>query len=161
MVIYKDVVDILQKYSYSRENILYILKELQELDSENQIKEEYVMAISEKMGIDLTEIYEIISFYSMFSHKKQGKNIIEVCTSGPCYVTKSKAIVEHLEHILGIKLGETSSDSIFTLKSSSCLGVCDISPAMKIGDKIYGNLTKKKVEEITYEIRSKEGEKYA
>lgn len=161
MSLYNNVTYILKKYNYSRQNILYILKELQELDDENQIKEEYAAIISEKMGMDLSEIYEIITFYSMFSDKRQGEYIIEICTSGPCYVTKSKVILEHLEKVLGIKLGETSADGMFTLKSSSCIGACDISPVIKIGSKLYGNLTKDKVEEIIYKLKTERGENYA
>lgn len=161
MILYDDIINILQKYNYSRQDILYMLRELQELDGENQIKEEYAMIISEKMGIGLAEIYEIITFYSMLNEKKQGKYIIEICTSGPCFVTKSKDILGHLENILGIKLGETSEDGMFTLKSSSCIGACDISPVIKIGCKLYGNLTKDKVEEIIYKLKTERGEIYA
>ena len=85
--------------------------------------------------------------------KKQGKHIIEVCTSGPCYVSKSKVIVDYLKEKLGIDVGETTPDKKFTLKSSSCIGACDISPVIKIGEKVYGNLTKDKVDEIIEELR--------
>lgn len=142
------IINIIYKYDKSRQNILYILKEIQNRDTYNQIKEEYAKVISREMNISLSEIYEIITFYSMFNSDKQGKYIIEVCTSGPCYVTKSKIIVDHLKKILGIELGETTKDYRFTLKSSGCIGACDISPVIKIGENIYGNLTVQKVNEI-------------
>lgn len=97
----------------------------------------------------------------MLSEKEQGRYIIEICTSGPCFVTKSKDILEHLEHLLGIKLGEITKDGMFTLKSSSCLGACDISPVIKIGYELYGNLTKDKVEEIICKLKAERSESYA
>lgn len=144
----KEIINIIDQYDSLRQNILYILKEIQNRDNYNQIKEEYAKVISREMNISLSEIYEIITFYSMFNSNKQGKYVIEVCTSGPCYVTKSKIIIDHLKKILGIELGETTKDNMFTLKSSSCIGACDISPVIKIGENIYGNLTIEKVNEI-------------
>lgn len=144
----KEIINIIDQYDSLRQNILYILKEIQNRDNYNQIKEEYAKVISREMNISLSEIYEIITFYSMLNSNKQGKYVIEVCTSGPCYVTKSKIIIDHLKKILGIELGETTKDNMFTLKSSSCIGACDISPVIKIGENIYGNLTIEKVNEI-------------
>lgn len=149
----KEILDILKKYQTKRQNILYILKEIQNNDEDKEIKEKYCKVISKEMNVSLAEIYEIITFYSMLSNEKQGKHIIEVCTSGPCYVSKSKIIVDYLKEKLGIEMGETTLDKNFTLKSSSCIGACDISPVIKIGEKLYGNLTKEKVDEIIDELR--------
>lgn len=143
-----EVLNILSKYNNQRQNILFILKEIQNNDEDKEIKEEYCKIISREMDITLAKIYEIITFYSMFSNNKQGKYVIEICGSGPCYVSKSKEIVDYLEEKLEIKIGQTTTDNMFTLKLTSCMGSCDISPAMRIGEKVYGNLTRKKVDEI-------------
>ena len=143
-----EVLNILSKYNNQRQNILFILKEIQNNDEDKEIKEEYCKIISREMDITLAKIYEIITFYSMFSTNKQGKYVIEICGSGPCYVSKSKDIVDYLEERLEIKIGETTTDNMFTLKLTSCMGSCDISPAMRISEKVYGNLTRKKVDEI-------------
>ena len=143
-----EVLNILSKYNNQRQNILFILKEIQNNDEDKEIKEEYCKIISREMDITLAKIYEIITFYSMFSNNKQGKYVIEICGSGPCYVSKSKDIVDYLEEKLEIKIGQTTTDNMFTLKLTSCMGSCDISPAMRIGEKVYGNLTRKKVDEI-------------
>lgn len=148
MLLENDILNILSKYNNQRENILFILKEIQNNDEDKEIKEEYCKIISREMNITLAKIYEMITFYSMFSTSKQGKYVIEFCGSGPCYVSKSKDIVDYLQEKLEIKIGETTTDNMFTLKSSSCMGSCDISPVIKIGDQVYGNLTKKKVDEI-------------
>lgn len=143
-----EILNILSKYNNQRQNILFILKEIQNNDEDKEIKEEYCKIISREMNITLAKIYEIITFYSMFSANKQGKYVIEICGSGPCYVSKSKDIVDYLQEKLEIKIGKTTTDNMFTLKLTSCMGSCDISPAMKVGEKVYGNLTRKKVDEI-------------
>ena len=143
-----EILNILSKYNNQRQNILFILKEIQNNDEDKEIKEGYCKIISREMSITLAKIYEIITFYSMFSANKQGKYVIEICGSGPCYVSKSKDIVDYLQEKLEIKIGETTTDNMFTLKLTSCMGSCDISPAMKVGEKVYGNLTRKKVDEI-------------
>ena len=143
-----EVLNILSKYNNQRQNILFILKEIQNNDEDKEIKEEYCKIISREMDITLAKIYEIITFYSMFSNNKQGKYVIEICGSAPCYVSKSKDIVDYLQEKLKIKIGQTTTDNMFTLKLTSCMGSCDISPAMIIGEKVYGNLTRKKVDEI-------------
>lgn len=148
MVSENEIVKILEKYDKSRQNILYILKEIQSKDTYNQIKEEYSKVVCREVGISLSEIYEIITFYSMLSANKQGENIIEVCTSGPCYVRKSKLIVDHLKRILEINIGETTSDYKFTLKSCSCIGECDNSPVIRVNGVVYKNITTKKIDEI-------------
>ena len=153
MLLENEILGIVSKYKNQRQNILYILKEIQNNDENKEIKEEYCKVISKEMNVSLAEIYEIITFYSMLSNKKQGKHIIEVCTSGPCYVSKSKFIVDYLKEKLGVEIGETTLDKNFTLRSSSCIGACDISPVIKIGEKLYGNLTKEKVDKIIEELR--------
>lgn len=149
----KEIKNIIEQYDRSSQNILYILKEIQNRDSNNQIREEYSKVVSKEMNVSLAEIYEIITFYSMLSSKKQGKYIIEVCTSGPCYVTKSKDIVDYLKNKLEINMGETTKDFMFTLKSTSCIGACDISPVIVVNKKVYGNLTIDKVDEIINKLQ--------
>jgi NADH:ubiquinone oxidoreductase subunit E len=89
----------------------------------------------------------------MFELEPRGKYIIEVCNSGPCYVRNYKEVASVLEEILGIKVGETTEDELFTLQYTSCIGACDIAPAMKIGEEVYGNLNREKIEKIIDQYR--------
>jgi NADH-quinone oxidoreductase subunit E len=133
--------DILEKYRYAKENLIQIMLELQALSGKNYLPKEWVEYVAEALELPLSKVYGVITFYAMFSTEPRGKNLIEVCKSGPCHVAGSESIEQLLEKELGVKPGETTADGLFTIERSSCFGACDISPAIKIGEKVYGNLT--------------------
>lgn len=146
--------EIVKKYDGSKQKIIFMLHDIKNIDDHNQIKEEYAEELSKNLNTSMSEVYDIITFYSMFNKEPMGKYIIEVCNSGPCFVSKGKKVAEALEKKLGIKMGDTTSDNLFTLKYTSCIGACDVAPAMKIGDEVYGNLTEEKIEKILEDYRS-------
>lgn len=104
--------------------------------------------IAREMGIPQTDVYNFITFYAMLSVKPRGKYIIRMCKSAPCHVKGAKEIVLALEDLLQIKMGETTEDNRFTLEYCPCLGICEVSPAIMINDKTYGNLTPDSVRAI-------------
>jgi NADH:ubiquinone oxidoreductase subunit E len=142
------VKEILNYYQNSKDNLIQIMLELQKISGTNSLPKEWVEFVAEKLDMPLSRVYSVITFYAMFGTEPRGKYLIEVCKSGPCYVSGAKNVLELLEETLGIKAGETTADGTFTLILSSCFGACDIAPAIKIGEKVYGNLTKEKLEEI-------------
>ena len=144
---------IIKKRSKSKESLLTILLEIQNASGENCVAEEWARVVSEELEIPLTMVFDILSYYSMFSTKPRGRYVIEICKSAPCSVTKSGEILRIFEKELGIKLGETTQDKLFTLMHTACVGACDIGPVAKIGDKIYGNLTKEAIIEIIRSYR--------
>ncbi|WP_392486901.1 NAD(P)H-dependent oxidoreductase subunit E [Haloimpatiens sp. FM7315] len=144
---------IAERYNHSRQKIIFMLRDLQKMNGNNFIEEKQARLLSKEINVPISEIYEIITFYSMFNEKPKGKYIIEVCNSGPCFVRNSKVIINYVEELLGIKVGETTEDNFFTLQCTSCIGGCDVAPAMKIGDTLYGNLTKNKLKKILHDYR--------
>lgn len=92
------------------------------------------------VGTSPAQLNGFITFYTMLSTRPRGRHIIRVCTSGPCHVSGAPAIMAELEKILGVGLGETTPDGVFTLEGSSCLGICGVSPALMIDESAYGNL---------------------
>lgn len=148
-----DLQKILEKYDYSRQKLIFMLHEVQNSSGRNYISQEVAREIAKEMNIPLAEVYEVITFYSMFNETPRGKYVIEVCKSGPCFVRSSEKVVDYLEEILGIKPGEITSDEIFSVETVSCIGACDISPAIKIGEEVYGNLTKEKLSDIIASYR--------
>lgn len=104
--------------------------------------------VAEILSIQPIEVYEVASFYTMFNLKPVGKCVIEVCRTGPCWLMGAEDIVRYIEKKLNIKVGETTSDGMFTLKVVECLASCGTAPMMQIGEKYHENLTCEKVDEL-------------
>ena len=97
--------------------------------------------IAEGLGISLSEVYGVVTFYAQFSLNPKGKNRISVCLGTACYVKGSDKILEEIEKQLGIKCGECTEDGLFSIDSCRCVGACGLAPVMMIGDEVYGKLT--------------------
>ncbi len=147
------VQEVLKKFGNSGENLIQIMLELQQLSENNYLPKEWVEYVAKELDLPMSKVYGVITFYAMFANEGRGKNLIEVCKSGPCHVSGAKSIIVMLEEELGVNLGETTSDRLFTLEQSSCFGACDIAPAIKIGENVYGNLTQDSLREILNSYR--------
>ncbi|MDD2331350.1 MAG: NADH-quinone oxidoreductase subunit NuoE [Candidatus Cloacimonetes bacterium] len=145
--------EICGKYAPTKDNLIYILHEIQDTHPQHYISEEAVQVISDYLKIPSNHIYGVLTFYSMYSTKPRGKNIIRLCESPPCYIKGSDNILRKLKNALNIKVGETTQDGLFTLELAACLGVCGNAPVMMINDDVYGDLTEEKVDEIITKIR--------
>jgi len=110
--------------------------------------------VAELMNILPVEVYEVATFYSMYNLKPVGKYIFEVCQTGPCMINGSDDIIEYIKSTLGIGVGETTSDGLFTLKTVECLGACGYAPMMQLGKTYREHLTKEKVDSIIAECRN-------
>jgi NADH:ubiquinone oxidoreductase subunit E len=142
------VLPVIEKYGKSKEKLIQIMLELQDVNENNYLPEEWVRLVAEELEYPLSKVYETISFYAMFNLKPKGKHVIEVCKSAPCHVNGAGNLLSMLEKELGIKVGETTKDNMFSLEHSSCFGACDIAPAIKIGEKVYGNLDEQKLRNL-------------
>jgi NADH-quinone oxidoreductase subunit E len=107
------------------------------------------------LSIEPIEVYEVASFYSMYNLKPVGKYMFEVCQTGPCMVSGSDNIIDYIKQKLGINVGETTADGMFTLKTVECLGACGYAPMMQLGKHYREHLTPEKVDAIIEECRAK------
>lgn len=146
MVTLKEIMD---KNGRTPEKLLQILLDLQENSNTNCLTEEDIKNVAAELDMPNSKVYEVATFYNMFHlGEKRGKYLIEVCKSAPCHVCGCKAVVNMLQTDLGIKVGQSTPDGRFTLITSSCFGGCDVGPAIKIGEKVYGNLDSLRLKEI-------------
>ena len=106
------------------------------------------------LSIEPIEVYEVASFYSMYNLKSVGKYLFEVCQTGPCMLNGSDNIIDYIKQKLNIKVGETTYDGMFTLKTVECLGACGYAPMMQLGKHYREHLTKEKVDAIIEECRN-------
>jgi NADH:ubiquinone oxidoreductase subunit E len=122
---------------------------LQEINATfNYLPENLLKYISQETGYSLSHILHIATFYSSFSIKPRGKNIISVCLGTTCYVRGSERLMEKFSDVLEIQPEETTSDMKFTLKSVRCIGCCSIAPAVMINGKAYSHVKTNKIHEI-------------
>ncbi|MES2647525.1 MAG: NADH-quinone oxidoreductase subunit NuoE [Bacteroidota bacterium] len=110
--------------------------------------------VASLLSLEAIEVYEVATFYSMYHLKPVGKHVFEVCQTGPCMVNGSDDIIEYIKQTLAIKVGETTADGLFTLKTVECLGACGYAPMMQLGKTFREHLTKEKVDRIIDECRT-------
>jgi NADH-quinone oxidoreductase subunit E len=105
------------------------------------------------LNIQPIEVYEVATFYTMFNIEKPGKVVLEVCRTGPCMLVGSDNIIDHLKQKLGVEVGGTSADGMFTLKTAECLGACGYGPMLQCGKHYHEHLTIEKVDELLETFR--------
>ena len=109
--------------------------------------------VAELLQLQPIEVYEVATFYSMYNLKPVGRFMFEVCQTGPCMLNGSDQIIDYIKQKLGINVGETTTDGMFTLKTVECLGACGYAPMMQFGKTYREHLTKEKVDKIIEECR--------
>jgi NADH-quinone oxidoreductase E subunit len=145
--------EILSRYSPEKENLIAILHDIQDSNPQNYIPENAIAETAEYLCISQAHIQGVLTFYTMFSTRPRGKHVIRLCESPPCFLKGSENILIKLRELLQVKIGETTSDGIFTLELCACLGVCGNAPVMMIDEDMYGDLTEEKVEKIIENIK--------
>lgn len=110
--------------------------------------------VAELLQLKSIEVYEVATFYSMYNLKPVGKYVFEVCQTGPCMLNGSDSIIAYIKEKLGIEIGQTTGDGLFTLKTVECLGACGYAPLMQMGKFYKEHLTKEKVDQIIEECRT-------
>ncbi len=110
--------------------------------------------VAKVLGMSKMRVYEVATFYTMFNRNPVGKFHVQVCTTTPCMLCNSTGIVDTIRQKLGIEVGESTSDGLFTLSEAECLGACVNAPMVQINDNYYEDLTKKDMEFILDELRA-------
>ncbi|MCK4998251.1 MAG: NADH-quinone oxidoreductase subunit NuoE [Anaerohalosphaera sp.] len=114
---------------------------------------EVMDVVAKAMNIPTAHIWGVATFYHYFNLKPVGKHIVSVCMGTACYVRGAGKVLEALKKNIGVEIGETSEDKLFTLQEARCLGACGIAPVIMIDDKIYGELTGKTATELIKKYR--------
>lgn len=109
--------------------------------------------IADELGVTLSEVYGVATFYSQFSLYPKGKYRIGICLGTACYVNGSQAIYDRLRQILGIDSGECTEDRLFSLDATRCVGCCGMAPVMTVNDDVYGRIKPDDVEKILDKYR--------
>ena len=151
----KEVRTIINRYPQGKQKsaLLPVLHLAQE-DNNGWLSVEAMDHVAELLQLKPIEVYEVATFYSMYNLKPVGKYLFEVCQTGPCMLNGSDNIINYIKEKLGIGVGETTSDGLFTLKTVECLGACGYAPMMQFGKFYKEHLTPEKVDNIIEECRN-------
>lgn len=132
--------------------LLPVLHEVQDAH-DNWLSYELMDKVAEILKIKPIEVYEVVSFYTMFNQKPIGKYMFEFCRTSPCCLNGAEDLMDYTSEKLGIKMGETTPDGMFTIVGVECLGACGYAPMMQLGDFYKEKLTKEKVDQIIADCR--------
>lgn len=128
------------------EGLLSKIKEEQSLSG--CVSEKFMADTASALGISVSEVYGVTTFYSFLSTERTGKHVIRICKSVPCILNGAEMIIQSIGKELGIGPGETTPDGRYTFELANCIGGCDMAPAMLVDDELHGDLTPEKIREI-------------
>jgi NADH-quinone oxidoreductase subunit E len=104
-------------------------------DEQGWVTPESEAAIAEYLGMAPMAVHEVTTFYNMYNQAPVGRFKLNVCTNLPCQLRSGQNALHYMEHKLGIKMGETTPDGLFTLQQSECLGACADAPVLLVNDR--------------------------
>jgi NADH-quinone oxidoreductase E subunit len=146
----KKVDELKLKYPDPKAALLPTLWLAQEQDG--WISQDMMRSIGTLLGIPFGQVLGVVTFYTMYHSKPHGRYHIEICTNVSCQLRGSDTILQKVEHLCGVKAGETSADGKWTVNEVECMGACGGAPMMAIGEEYYENLTPERTEEILHKL---------
>ena len=135
---------LIKQYSGKKGSLITLLQAIQK--EYGYVPKESIELVSKKLKIFPIQIYEVLTFYAQFHLKPRGKHTIKVCQGTACHVMGGREILDYISEKLGIKEGETTKDSMFSLERVACLGCCGMAPVIVIDDDFYGKCTYQKID---------------
>lgn len=150
--LYEQLDKIIEKHRDVRGPLIQVLHAAQELFG--YLPEKAQVRIARGLGVPLSEVHGVISFYSFFTTVPRGRHTIRVCLGTACYVRGGKQVLEKLQHELGTDVNGTTEDGQFTLEINRCVGACGLAPVVTIGSDIYRRVKVDKIPEIIAKYRN-------
>lgn len=140
------VKDICVAHNNDAGELINILHETQ--NTLGYLPQEVQQLVAKNLDIPASRVNGVVSFYAFFTEKPKGKHPISICLGTACYVRGSDKVLEEVKKVLGIEVGQTTPDGIFSLDCLRCVGACGLAPVMTIDGKVFGNVDPKDVRRI-------------
>lgn len=140
------VKELSEKHGREKESLMPILQGI--VEKHNYLTDEAMVEVAKELDISAAEVYGTASFYTFLDTKARGKYVIRVCKTITCSMKGKSEIIQTLEDMLKIKVGETTADKLFSLLETNCIGWCHKAPAILINEMPYTELTPEKIVEI-------------
>ena len=135
----KQLMQVIDKHKDKDGALIPVLHKAQEIYG--YLPLEVQKMVADGLGVPLTEVYGVVTFYTQFTINPKGKYQIGVCLGTACYVKGSGDILERIKSKLGIDVGECTDDGKFSIDATRCIGACGLAPVITVNDDVYGNLT--------------------
>ena len=135
---FEKLAKVIQDHKEQKGALMPVLQEAQNIFG--CVSEDVQKVIAEGLGVTLSEVYGVATFYSQFSLQPKGQYVCGVCLGTACYVKGSQAVLDKLCEELEINPGDTTKDGKFTVQATRCLGACGLAPVMMINDDVFGRL---------------------
>ncbi len=145
--------ELVEKHGRTRVALMPILQGV--VEEKRYIEDSDMTEIAKELDLSAAQVFGTTTFYSFLSTKPLGKYVIRVCKTITCDMHGKRQIIQTIEDILKIKVGETTPNNKFSLQETSCLGWCHEGPAMLINEKPYTSLTPERVLDIITEYMNK------
>jgi len=140
------VTQIIDKYHYDKGQLVSILQDIQA--EHHYLPKDILVEVSQILSVPLTQVYSVATFFRAFSLKPRGRHLINVCLGTACHVRGTAKVLERMELELGIRRGETTKDSKFTLETVNCVGCCALGPMVMLDDQYFGQMNSDKVSSL-------------
>lgn len=140
-----------------RSNLIAMLQDVQGIYG--YLPEKALSDVAEFVGMPLSSVYGVATFYNQFRLTPLGKNVIRICRGTACHVKNSANILSAIESELKAKAGETTRDKLFTIETVACIGACSIAPVININEEYYGRLTVREIPKILAKYKKDEAAK--
>jgi NADH:ubiquinone oxidoreductase 24 kD subunit len=137
----------------SPDQLIPLLQDIQE--NEGYLPHDILKEVSRFLNIPMSSIYGVATFYNQFRLHAPGKYHLQVCRGTACHVYGSTDLMAILQNELGINVGHTTSDGMFSLEIVSCIGVCGLAPILTINGKVYPKVSAENMRQILSDLRSK------
>lgn len=148
----KEIDEILSRYPVKRSALIPLLYVAQR--DQGYVSEAVMQEIARLLGLTPPQVYETVTFYTMFNLKPVGKFHIQVCKSLMCALVGSDTMIGWIKTKLGIAPGESTTDGLFTLSAVECLAACGTGPMMQINEDYYEQVTEDKLDRILADLRT-------
>jgi len=142
---------ILDRYQRDRSLLVSILQDIQA--EHNYLPREALEQVSQNIGVPLSQVYSVATFFKAFSLKPRGRHLINVCLGTACHVRGAVRILEEVERKLGIEAGETTKDLKYTLETVNCVGACALGPIVIVDGNYSGQMKSSKVKPLLESYR--------
>ncbi|MDX1763768.1 MAG: NADH-quinone oxidoreductase subunit NuoE [bacterium] len=147
----EEVSQLLSRYPDKRAALLPLLQQIQA--RAGYVSEEAAQYAAGLLGVHRSLVHEVVSFYTMLHDRPVGRYLIYLCDSICCALVGSEPLLDHVKKVLGIEVGETTADGLFTLETVECLAQCEKAPAVMINEEVFGPVTPEEMERILKEKR--------